>query len=64
MRVSFEVTICGQTFHLGTHPEDELDEIEHEAPAVVGTPSSVEFGFAPEPDTYWTEEDRGPRRRR
>lgn len=67
MRVSFEVTICGQTFRLGTYPEDEDDQGDDEtegAVVVTSAASSVEFGFAPEVDDYWTEEDRGPRRRR
>lgn len=51
MRVSLELTICGQTFHLGTHPE-EPDEVQGDV--VIGTPSSVEFGFTPEPPDYWT----------
>lgn len=45
--------------------EFELAETEEPATsAVTGAHSSVEFGFAPEVDDYWTEEDRGPRRRR
>lgn len=66
MRVSFELTLFGQTFHLGTYPEDEDqgDDETEGAVVVTSAASSVEFGFAPEVDDYWTEEDRGPRRRR
>lgn len=65
MRVSFELTLFGQTFHLGTYPEDDQGDGETEGAVVVtSAASSVEFGFAPEVDNYWTEEDRGPRRRR
>lgn len=67
MRVSFELTLFGQAFHLGTYPEDEDDQGDDETESTVvvtGAHSSVEFGFAPEVDDYWTEEDRGPRRRR
>lgn len=62
MRVSFEVTLCGQTFHLGTHPEDD-EPVDASPDVVMGAHSSVEFGFAPEPEAYWGE-DRQPRRRR
>lgn len=41
----------------------EDDEAEHQSEAVTGTPSSVEFGFAPVVENYWTEEDRTRRRR-
>lgn len=57
MRVTFELTLLGQTFHLGTHPEEHDDEPRSDV--VTGTPASVEFGFQPVPDDYWTEERGG-----
>ena len=54
MRLS--LSILGHTFAVTFEPDVELDEEWSEA--VTGTPSSVEFGFAPEPSSYWSEEDR------
>jgi hypothetical protein len=65
------LSILGRTFALALTVED-ADEAgdywseqaaEPEPIAVTGTPSSVEFGFAPVVDDYWFEEDRTRRRR-
>lgn len=63
MRLSVEFTICGQAFHVGTHPEGDDPA---EADVVTSSTSSVEFGFAPEPDAYWGDDpaERHPPRRR
>ena len=55
MRLS--LSILGHTFAVTFEP-DEIEVDEDWSGAVTGTPSSVEFGFAPEPSSYWSEEDR------
>lgn len=67
MKATFEVTVFGQTFRVALAPEwcDDEEAIEPIASDVVtGATSSVEFGFAPEPESYWGESDRHPHRRR
>lgn len=51
----FAVSILGAevlAIELGPAGEDGESE------AVTGTPSSVEFGFAPRAEEYWGEDDR------
>lgn len=65
------LSILGRTFALAFTVEDTDEPLEYwpeaeeiEGTASFGSPSSVEFGFAPVVDDSWYEEDRAPRRRR
>ncbi len=67
MKLAF--SILGRTFALALTVEDDDEPLEYwpeveepEVVAVTGTPSSVEFGFAPVADDSWYEEDRTRRR--